>query len=58
MSTPRKTVTFAANAILRNVDDTQVIDLFAANGTLLLGHCHPAVVKALIEQSEKVWNTA
>ncbi len=53
----RKVVVAASNATFRNADGTSHTDLFAANGTLLLGHCHPAVVKALAEQNEKVWIT-
>lgn len=53
----RKQVVAASNAWLVNADDSRHIDLFAANGTLLLGHCHPAVVAALQAQTGKVWIT-
>ena len=53
----RKVVVSARNATLFNSDGSSHTDLFAANGTLLLGHGNPAVVKALAEQNEKVWIT-
>jgi hypothetical protein len=57
MSTPRKTVVSAVNATLRNEDGSTHTDLFAANGTLLLGHSNPAIVSALAEQAHNVWIT-
>jgi len=57
MSNLRRLVITARNARLVNDDGSSHIDLFAANGTLLLGHCHPAVVKVMAEQNEKVWIT-
>lgn len=57
MSIARKTVASAKQAMLRNSDGTTHVDLFAANGTLLLGHSNPAVVKAMAGQNEKVWIT-
>jgi acetylornithine/succinyldiaminopimelate/putrescine aminotransferase len=53
----RKVVVSARNATLYNIDGSSHTDLFGANGTLLLGHCNPAVVEALEEQSRKVWIT-
>ncbi|HWN68329.1 MAG TPA: aminotransferase class III-fold pyridoxal phosphate-dependent enzyme [Haliangium sp.] len=53
----RKVVVSARNATLFNADGSTHTDLFAANGTLLLGHGNPAVVAALAEQNEKVWIT-
>jgi acetylornithine/succinyldiaminopimelate/putrescine aminotransferase len=57
MSAERKTIVKAQNATLFNVDGTSHIDLFGANGTVLLGHSNAAVVGALREQNEKVWIT-
>ena len=57
MSTPRKTVVSADNATLRNEDGSTHTDLFAANGTLLLGHSNPEIVRTLAEQAQKVWIT-
>jgi acetylornithine/succinyldiaminopimelate/putrescine aminotransferase len=57
MSTPRKAVVSADNATLRNADGSSHIDLFAANGTLLLGHSNPAIVGPMVEQTQKVWIT-
>lgn len=53
----RKVVISAHNATLFNADGSTHTDLFAANGTLLLGHGNRAVVRALAEQNEKVWIT-
>lgn len=53
----RKVVISAHNATLLNADGSTHTDLFAANGTLLLGHGNQAVVQALAEQNEKVWIT-
>jgi 4-aminobutyrate aminotransferase-like enzyme len=55
MTYTHRVVVSAANAMLRNADGSSHIDLFGANGTLLLGHSNPAVVKALSEQNEKIW---
>lgn len=57
MPIPRQTVSSADNATLFNSDGSSHIDLFSANGTLLLGHGHSRVVDALIEQARKVWIT-
>ena len=57
MTVLRKTVASAYNATLFNTDGSTHTDLFGANGTLLLGHCHPSVVQALAEQNQKVWIT-
>lgn len=40
-----------------NEDGSIIVDLFGANGTVFLGHGRKSVRTALIEQSEKVWNT-
>jgi 4-aminobutyrate aminotransferase-like enzyme len=53
----RKLVISAHNATLFNADGSTHTDLFAANGTLLLGHGNRAVVQALAAQNEKVWIT-
>lgn len=53
----RKVIVSAHNATLVHADGSTLVDLFAANGTLLLGHGNPAVVRALSEQSQKVWMT-
>jgi acetylornithine/succinyldiaminopimelate/putrescine aminotransferase len=55
--TLRKVVVSASNATLINVDGSTHADLFGANGTLLLGHSNPAVVRTLAAQNEKVWIT-
>ena len=54
---PMKTIVSAQNATIYNDDGSTHIDLLGANGTILLGHCHPSVVKELAEQSQKVWIT-
>lgn len=53
----RKVVVSAHNATLFNADGSTHTDLFAANGTLLLGHGNQAVVQALAAQNQKVWIT-
>lgn len=55
--TSRKVVVSARNATLHNADGTTHIDLFGANGTLLLGHSNPAITRTLRTQNEKVWIT-
>lgn len=55
--TLRKVVVSARNATLHNADGTIHTDLFGANGTLLLGHSNPAVIRTLAAQNEKVWIT-
>mgnify|MGYP006270782557 CR=1 FL=1 len=57
MSNSRKAVVSATNATLVNEDQSSHIDLFAANGTLLLGHSNPTAVEALVAQARKVWIT-
>lgn len=57
MSAERKVIARARNATLFNTDGTRHVDLFGANGTVLLGHSNEVVVSALREQNEKVWIT-
>lgn len=57
LETHIKTIASARNSILYNDDESTHIDLLGANGTLLLGHCHPAVVQELNQQSDRVWIT-
>ena len=37
-------------------DGREYLDLFAGFGAGLLGHCHPDLVRAVKEQSERVWH--
>lgn len=57
MPTVQKVVASAANALITNADGSTHIDLFAANGTLLLGHGNETVRRKLSEQNDKVWIT-
>ncbi|MEP6538170.1 MAG: aspartate aminotransferase family protein [Bryobacteraceae bacterium] len=41
---------------LRDVDGNEYIDYALAWGPLILGHCHPALVKALLEAARKPHN--
>lgn len=41
-----------AGAYLVDVDDKRYIDYVGSWGPLILGHCHPAVVSAVIEQAK------
>jgi glutamate-1-semialdehyde 2,1-aminomutase len=36
-----------------DVDGNEYIDYFGGHGALLLGHCHPAVTAAVVEQAQK-----
>ena len=36
-----------------DVDGNEYVDYYGGHGALLLGHCHPAVTAAVIEQAEK-----
>lgn len=55
MSVSRRVVAEARNALLYNIDGSRHIDLFAANGTLLLGHCCQAINEQLIRQCQRIW---
>src|SRR6185295_19076740 len=37
-------------------DGKKYLDLFAGFGGCVLGHCHPALVAAVTEQSKKLWH--
>jgi acetylornithine aminotransferase len=41
---------------LWDADGKEYLDLFAGFGAGVLGHCHPALVAAAREQSEKLWH--
>jgi acetylornithine aminotransferase len=41
---------------LWDADGKEYLDLFAGFGGAILGHCHPALVAAAREQSEKLWH--
>ncbi len=47
----------AENDILIDDEGRHVVDLFSANGTAWLGHCNPAISKAVAEQLQRVWIT-
>ncbi|MBI4063823.1 MAG: 4-aminobutyrate--2-oxoglutarate transaminase [Elusimicrobia bacterium] len=47
----------AAGAILWDVDGKRYIDFAGGIGTMNVGHCHPAVVRAVKEQAEKFLHT-
>ena len=38
-----------------DTDGRKYLDLFAGFGGCILGHCHPALVAAVSEQSHKLW---
>jgi predicted acetylornithine/succinylornithine family transaminase len=38
-------------------DGKQYLDLFAGFGGTILGHCHPALIKAVNEQAHTLWHT-
>ena len=40
---------------LWDADGKEYIDLFAGLGGTILGHCHPALVKAITDQAHTVW---
>jgi len=40
-------------SIVEDIDGNSFIDLFSSASSLNVGHCHPKVVKAIIEQSKK-----
>ena len=43
----------AKGSLIEDVDGNVIIDLFAGVGVQNVGHCHPRVVQAIKEQSEK-----
>ncbi len=45
-----------AGSLLWDSDGKQYLDLFAGFGGAILGHCHPALIAASREQSEKLWH--
>ena len=51
------TITHAANDLLFTADGQELIDLFSAHGTALLGHAHPKITAAVAEQLQRVWIT-
>jgi acetylornithine/succinyldiaminopimelate/putrescine aminotransferase len=57
MSTSHRTIDSAQMATLYNADGSTHVDLFGANGTLLLGHSNPSIVEALVAQARKTWIT-
>lgn len=57
MTTGYKRVIRASNDILFNEDGSTHIDMFGANGTVLLGHCHPEIGAHLHRQLDAAWNT-
>ena len=52
-----KRIAKAKNDILINEDGSQLIDMFGANGTVLLGHVNAAVTKHLHSQLDELWAT-
>lgn len=52
-----KRIAKASNDILINEDGSQLIDLFGANGTTLLGHVNESVTSHLHSQLDEVWAT-
>ncbi|MAF65521.1 MAG: hypothetical protein CMJ84_07670 [Planctomycetes bacterium] len=47
----------AADDLLFSADGEAYIDLLSGGGTVLLGHCRPAIVRALRGQLDQLWNT-
>jgi predicted acetylornithine/succinylornithine family transaminase len=39
-----------------DVDGKEYLDLFAGFGGCILGHCHPALIKAATDQANKLWH--
>ena len=37
-------------------DGKEYVDLFAGFGAAILGHCHPALIAAITEQSQQLWH--
>jgi glutamate-1-semialdehyde 2,1-aminomutase len=46
-------VTRAAGSRKWDVDGNEYVDYYGGHGALLLGHCHPAVTEAVIEQARR-----
>lgn len=46
-------VTRAAGSRKWDVDGNEYVDYYGGHGALMLGHCHPAVTQAVIEQAQK-----
>jgi len=46
-------VTRAQGSRKWDVDGSEYVDYFGGHGALLLGHCHPAVTRAVVEQAQK-----
>ncbi len=57
MRTDFKRVIRAENDILFNEDGTHQIDMFGANGTVLLGHANPSINKVMHEQLDQIWSS-
>ncbi len=51
---PPRVFTRASGAYVYDADDNPYLDYHAAFGPILLGHCHPAVNRAVIESLEKL----
>jgi len=43
---------------LFDTDGKQYLDFYSGIGVMCLGHSHPSLVKALIDQGQKLWHTA
>lgn len=43
-------------AFVWDSDGKQYLDLFAGFGGAILGHCHPALIKAATEQAARLWH--
>jgi glutamate-1-semialdehyde 2,1-aminomutase len=46
-------VTHAKGSRKWDVDGNEYVDYFGGHGALLLGHCHPAITEAVVEQAKK-----
>ena len=46
-------VTRAAGSRKWDVDGNEYVDYYGGHGALILGHCHPAVTQAVVEQAQK-----
>jgi 4-aminobutyrate aminotransferase len=45
-------------AVLKDINQKEYIDCHGGYAVVTLGHCHPDVVKAVVEQIEKVWHVS
>jgi predicted acetylornithine/succinylornithine family transaminase len=43
---------------VEDADGNRYLDLMAGIATTVLGHCHPALVRALDEQAHKIWHVS